>query len=74
MEPARNKPRQAVKRRRIAMVAVAVVLGVTSCGRQDDGPLPPHSPPRPTTALGAELMHAHFHLPQRPQPPRSGMM
>lgn len=62
------------KRRRVAMGVVAIVLAVASCGRQDEGPLPPHSPPRPTTLFGAELMHAHFHLPARPVPPKPGMM
>ncbi|HVL76047.1 MAG TPA: hypothetical protein VM406_08525 [Noviherbaspirillum sp.] len=77
MEPERNKPpkpSRRIRRRRISMVLVAAVLAVSSCGRHDEGPLPPHSPPRPTTLYGGELTHAHFHLPARPSPPLRGMM
>jgi hypothetical protein len=63
------------RRRRAALILLAVALSVSSCGRQDEGPLPPHSPPRPTTTgYGAELTHAHYHLPARPQPPYAGFM
>lgn len=74
MEPKRNKPAGRVRRRRAAMTLAALVLALASCGRSDEGPLPPHSPPRPTTAFGAELMHAHLLLPARPALPRPGMM
>lgn len=74
MEPKRNKPPKCLKRRRASVAIAALVLAMTSCGRHDEGPLPPHSPPRPTMAYGADLMHAHFQLPAKPTPPRRGMM
>lgn len=74
MEPKRNKPPKDVKRRRAAMAVLTMLLAVASCDRQDQGPLPPHSPPRPTTTTGAQLMHALFYLQARPASPRRGMM
>lgn len=72
MKPKRNRPPKYLRRRRVSMVFLAGLLAVASCGRQDEGP--PQSPPRPTLSSGAELMHAHFHLPARPVPPQRGMM
>lgn len=68
--------RKHVRRRRVAMslLALTLSLSVSSCGRRDEGPLPPHSPPRPTAGPAADLMHAHFRLPARPVPPQPGMM
>lgn len=67
--------RSGSRRRRGTVAVVAIVLALASCGRGEEGPLPPHSPPRPTTMLpGLELMHAHYHLPSRPVPPSPGMM
>lgn len=74
MERERNKQIGNRRRRRLAAAIVVLVLSSASCGRGDEGPLPPHSPPRPTTAFGLELIHAHYHLPARPVPPRPGMM
>lgn len=60
--------------RRKAPLLIGVLLLLGSCGRQEEGPLPPHSPPRPTTMHGADLIHAHYQLPARPVPPLPGMM
>lgn len=62
------------KRRGAAALILALGLALTSCGRSDEKPFSPETPPRPTTDAGAALMHAHFHFPARPQPPAPGMM
>ncbi|HEY4542941.1 MAG TPA: hypothetical protein VIG66_11280 [Noviherbaspirillum sp.] len=74
MEHERNKTPKYVKRRRASMAVLAILLAVAACGRQNESPLAPDSPPRPSTTFGVELTHAHFHLPARPVPRGPGML
>jgi hypothetical protein len=69
-----GKAARRVQRQIGAVLILGFVLTLSSCGRRDDGPMPPHSPPRPTTMQGGELMFAHYQLPARPTPPSPGMM
>jgi hypothetical protein len=55
------------------LLAVALLLLLPACGRQQDLPTPPKAPPRPVTFVGT-LSTADYIVPARPALPQPGEM